>query len=277
MVREAGRALGEVLAGVRELLQPAASIVLGGDIGEAHEQLLAGIREVVFQRSLPLATRDLRIVTSQLGDRAGVDRARRSWSSSTSSRRRRSIGRCRGARPQWRRRGGRPGTVCAMPELELTRSRDDRKLYVLNGVGTLRLQGWLSRTATAEADSRSWELARRGVFTSVFEATDASGTTVGEFRGRTLRRGGTLQWGTRELELRPASAWRSRFALADGERELAIFDGKGWASARSRSSSTTSVPSTPAWCSSPRSWSAGWPRTRPRRRVARRLRRPARR
>ena len=33
---------------------------------------------------------------------------------------------------------------------------------------------------------------------------------------------------SRELELRPASAWRSRYALADGDRELAIFDGKGW-------------------------------------------------
>jgi hypothetical protein len=115
-----------------------------------------------------------------------------------------------------------------MPELELTRSREDRKLYVLNGVGTLRLHGWMSRTATAEAEGRSWELGRRGIFASVFEATDASGTTAGEFRGRTLRRGGTLQWGTRELELRPASAWRSRYALAHSERELAIFDGKGW-------------------------------------------------
>ena len=47
-------------------------IVVGGDIGAVHEQLLAGLREVVFQRSLPLATRDLRIVPSQLGDRAGV-------------------------------------------------------------------------------------------------------------------------------------------------------------------------------------------------------------
>lgn len=115
-----------------------------------------------------------------------------------------------------------------MPELELTRSRDDRKLYVLNGVGTLLLHGWLSRTATAAADGRSWEIGRRGFLTSVFEAADASGTTAGEFRGRTLRRGGTLQWGARELELRPASAWRSRYALADGERELAVFDGKGW-------------------------------------------------
>ena len=47
-------------------------IVIGGDIAHAHEQLLAGVREVVYQRSLPLATRHLRIVRSQLDDRAGV-------------------------------------------------------------------------------------------------------------------------------------------------------------------------------------------------------------
>lgn len=71
MVREAGRALGEVLAACVNFFNPRV-IVLGGDIGEVHEHLLAGLREVVFQRSLPLATRDLRVVTSQLGDRAGV-------------------------------------------------------------------------------------------------------------------------------------------------------------------------------------------------------------
>ena len=71
MVREAGRALGEVMAACVNFFNPGV-IVVGGDIGEVHEQLLAGLREVVFQRSLPLATRDLRVVTSQLGDRAGV-------------------------------------------------------------------------------------------------------------------------------------------------------------------------------------------------------------
>jgi hypothetical protein len=34
--------------------------------------LLAGVREVAFGRSLPMATRDLRMGCSQLGDRAGV-------------------------------------------------------------------------------------------------------------------------------------------------------------------------------------------------------------
>jgi predicted NBD/HSP70 family sugar kinase len=71
LVREAGRHLGEVLAASVNFFNPRV-IVIGGDLGGAHEQLLAGIREVTFQRSLPLATGALRIVPSELGDRAGV-------------------------------------------------------------------------------------------------------------------------------------------------------------------------------------------------------------
>jgi len=71
MVREAGRVLGDVLAGCVNFFNPGA-IVVGGDIAEAHDHLLAGVREVIFQRSLPLATRDLTIANSRLGDRAGV-------------------------------------------------------------------------------------------------------------------------------------------------------------------------------------------------------------
>ena len=70
-VREAGRCLGEVLAECINFFNPGA-IVIGGDISEAHQQLLAGVREVAFGRSLPMATRDLRMACSQLGDRAGV-------------------------------------------------------------------------------------------------------------------------------------------------------------------------------------------------------------
>ena len=71
LVRDSGRLIGEVLAAAVNLFNPAV-IVIGGDVAQAHEQLLAGIREVVYQRSLPLATRHLRIVRSQLADRAGV-------------------------------------------------------------------------------------------------------------------------------------------------------------------------------------------------------------
>jgi predicted NBD/HSP70 family sugar kinase len=70
-VREGGRVLGEVLAAAVNFFNPAV-IVIGGDVANAHEQLLAGVREVVYQRSLPLATRHLRVVPARLGDGAGV-------------------------------------------------------------------------------------------------------------------------------------------------------------------------------------------------------------
>ena len=71
LVRQAGRELGGVLATIVNFFNPAV-IVIGGDIAHADEHLLAGVREVVYQRSLPLATRSLRIVRSRLDDRAGV-------------------------------------------------------------------------------------------------------------------------------------------------------------------------------------------------------------
>ncbi len=70
-VREAGRRVGEVLATCVSLLNPSV-IVLGGSIAEAGDQLLAGVREVVYRRSLPLATQHLQIVTSRARGRAGV-------------------------------------------------------------------------------------------------------------------------------------------------------------------------------------------------------------
>ena len=70
-VREAGRDLGTVLATCVNLLNPSV-IVIGGKLSEAGEYLLAGVREVVYQRSLPLATNDLRIVGTAAGSRAGI-------------------------------------------------------------------------------------------------------------------------------------------------------------------------------------------------------------
>ena len=70
-VREAGRDIGEVVATLVNLINPSV-VVIGGRLAEAGEHLLAGIREVVYRRSLPLATEHLRVVTSGAGDRAGV-------------------------------------------------------------------------------------------------------------------------------------------------------------------------------------------------------------
>jgi hypothetical protein len=118
--------------------------------------------------------------------------------------------------------------MCAMAELELTRSRGDRRLYEVDGVGTLRLRGLLARGATAEAGPASWTFERRGLWQRRVEASDATGVVVGSFDQRGLRRGGGLRWGGRDFALRPASWWKERYALADGDRELAVLDGKGW-------------------------------------------------
>jgi predicted NBD/HSP70 family sugar kinase len=47
-------------------------IVIGGGVAGAGDLLMSGIREVVYGRSLPLATRNLLIQQSSLGERAGV-------------------------------------------------------------------------------------------------------------------------------------------------------------------------------------------------------------
>ena len=70
-VRDAGRLIGGVLASTVNILNPAV-ISIGGDIAEAGQQLLAGIREIVYQRSTALSTNDLQITTGMLGDRAGI-------------------------------------------------------------------------------------------------------------------------------------------------------------------------------------------------------------
>lgn len=115
-----------------------------------------------------------------------------------------------------------------MVDLELTRAHNDRRLYELEGVGTLRFEGLFSRAATAEAGGQSWRFRRNGLLGQNAESIDAARTVVGRFTARGLRRGGTIEWAGRGFALRPASAWRERYALVDGERELVVLDGKGW-------------------------------------------------
>lgn len=70
-VRQAGRDVGEVLAMMVNLINPSV-VVIGGRLAEAGEHLMAGIRESVYQRSLPLATEQLQILPSQAGASAAV-------------------------------------------------------------------------------------------------------------------------------------------------------------------------------------------------------------
>lgn len=71
LVREAGRVLGEVAADCVAVLNPS-RIILGGTLARADQHLLAGVLELVYQRSLPLATRQLQIHASRLDEAAGI-------------------------------------------------------------------------------------------------------------------------------------------------------------------------------------------------------------
>lgn len=70
-LRQAGRMIGDTLASCVSLLNPSV-IVLGGVLSRAGDHLLAGVRERVYTRSLPLATGDLQILTSGTGRDAAV-------------------------------------------------------------------------------------------------------------------------------------------------------------------------------------------------------------
>jgi len=71
LLQAAGRRIGSMLASVVNFFNPSL-VVIGGGVAQSGEVLLASIREVVFRRSLPLATRELLIQRSTLGGLAGV-------------------------------------------------------------------------------------------------------------------------------------------------------------------------------------------------------------
>ncbi|GAB2817038.1 ROK family protein [Actinocorallia aurea] len=71
LIRQAGREVGGVMAAIVNFFNPSV-IVIGGDIADAGEHVLAGVREAIYSRSLPLATQHLTIRASRLGDSAGV-------------------------------------------------------------------------------------------------------------------------------------------------------------------------------------------------------------
>jgi predicted NBD/HSP70 family sugar kinase len=71
LVRRAGRLIGNTLSDVVSLFNPAV-VVIGGELAAGSDYVIAGIRQSVYARSLPLATRKLQIVPARLGDRAGT-------------------------------------------------------------------------------------------------------------------------------------------------------------------------------------------------------------
>ena len=71
LVRRAGRFIGVALSDAVSLLNPSV-VIVGGEFAASAATLMAGIRESIYARSLPLATRRLQIVPARLGDRAGT-------------------------------------------------------------------------------------------------------------------------------------------------------------------------------------------------------------
>jgi glucokinase len=70
-VRQAGRDIGEVLTTCVSLMNPSV-IAIGGSMARVGEHLIAGVREVVYTRSIPLATEHLAIVQSAAAQNAAV-------------------------------------------------------------------------------------------------------------------------------------------------------------------------------------------------------------
>lgn len=71
VVRETAATLGRAIADLVNFCNPA-RIVIGGDVTECTEDVLSQIRSVVYQQAQPLATRDLSITHSSLGNEAGL-------------------------------------------------------------------------------------------------------------------------------------------------------------------------------------------------------------
>jgi predicted NBD/HSP70 family sugar kinase len=70
LVRNAGRTIGTVLAALVNFFNPHRIVITGG-VAQAGAPLLAGIREAVYGRSLPLAARALEITVSEAPELSG--------------------------------------------------------------------------------------------------------------------------------------------------------------------------------------------------------------
>jgi hypothetical protein len=70
LVESAG-AVGGVLAKLVNFFNPSL-IVVGGGVAAAGDRYLASVREAIYRRSTPLATSDLAVKRSALGDACGV-------------------------------------------------------------------------------------------------------------------------------------------------------------------------------------------------------------
>lgn len=71
VLRDSATYLGEAIAHMVNIFNPA-RVVLSGIIVSASDELLARVRSMVYEQARPLATRNLQIALSTLGNRAGL-------------------------------------------------------------------------------------------------------------------------------------------------------------------------------------------------------------
>jgi glucokinase-like ROK family protein len=71
IIRQSGKMIGGVLAGLVNFYNPRA-IFIGGGVSKIGHQLLSAIRQATLRRATALSTRSLRIEYSRLGEDAGV-------------------------------------------------------------------------------------------------------------------------------------------------------------------------------------------------------------
>ena len=71
LIRVAGRRIGEVVASSVNVLNPEA-VVVGGDLAQAYDPFVAGLRESLYSQASALATRELVIVPVTHGEQSGV-------------------------------------------------------------------------------------------------------------------------------------------------------------------------------------------------------------
>jgi glucokinase-like ROK family protein len=71
LLNSSARHVGQMLATLVNFHNPSL-IVIGGSVARSGDSYLATVRQMVLNRSLPLATRELRITPSPLKDRAGL-------------------------------------------------------------------------------------------------------------------------------------------------------------------------------------------------------------
>ncbi|WP_299057429.1 ROK family transcriptional regulator [uncultured Nocardioides sp.] len=70
-VREAGRRIGEVLAGAVNLLNPDV-VVVWGYLADGGDHLVAGLREGLYRAAVPAASRHVRLEAARYGDDAAL-------------------------------------------------------------------------------------------------------------------------------------------------------------------------------------------------------------